>query len=230
MWRQSHAPLVAHPRSRGENVVAVLIDDTSTGSSPLTRGKPARLAVPVDQDGLIPAHAGKTGPVTINALSARAHPRSRGENTHPVRTGGAGVGSSPLTRGKLAFRGDVPPAAGLIPAHAGKTSVTTTHGGARRAHPRSRGENVACLYVARTPAGSSPLTRGKQAHRPNNPRKGRLIPAHAGKTIPCDAIVVRARAHPRSRGENKRTRPPLRGWQGSSPLTRGKPGCWSRAR
>ena len=50
--------------------------------------------------GLIPAHAGKTSEAIRRSCLIWAHPRSRGENTHPVRTGGAGVGSSPLTRGK----------------------------------------------------------------------------------------------------------------------------------
>ena len=50
----------AHPRSRGENVIwegrVYLVE----GSSPLTRGKHTGLAVEHPEDGLIPAHAGKT--------------------------------------------------------------------------------------------------------------------------------------------------------------------------
>ena len=71
-----------------------------------------------------------------------AHPRSRGEN--PGYTPGRDIyhGSSPLTRGK---RNPSSPAAdtdGLIPAHAGKTLFDKTHVTSRRAHPRSRGENI----------------------------------------------------------------------------------------
>ena len=54
---------------------------------------------------------------------------------------------------------------------------------------------------------------------------GRLIPAHAGKTPPHDAAAPQARAHPRSRGENRGCMPAIRGAAGSSPLTRGKRPC-----
>ena len=50
-----------------------------------------------------------------------------------------------------------------------------------------------------------------------------LIPAHAGKTPPLPATSRRARAHPRSRGENMRAARRARSRSGSSPLTRGKP-------
>ena len=51
-----------------------------------------------------------------------------------------------------------------------------------------------------------------------------LIPAHAGKTTPRNCPAWRARAHPRSRGENDLIR--VAGYLsvGSSPLTRGKRG------
>ena len=72
--------------------------------------------------------------------------------------------------------------------------------------------------------GSSPLTRGKLGDLPKDCLATRLIPAHAGKTLPCTSLLPKKRAHPRSRGENT-----LPSWQptlceGSSPLTRGKPG------
>ena len=54
---------------------------SSTGSSPLTRGKPDELDPRRLAFGLIPAHAGKT-PVAVAAIKVvQAHPRSRGENT-----------------------------------------------------------------------------------------------------------------------------------------------------
>ena len=51
---------------------------------------------------------------------------------------------------------------------------------------------------------------------------GGLIPAHAGKTLTNQGSPHHAKAHPRSRGENRRplVRPERR--SGSSPLTRGK--------
>ena len=52
----------AHPRSRGENVIAAIAALVAIGSSPLTRGKQdSMLAISV-RSRLIPAHAGKTFP------------------------------------------------------------------------------------------------------------------------------------------------------------------------
>ena len=111
----------AHPRSRGENSSRSGPGAIGRGSSPLTRGKPSSARNATQPCGLIPAHAGKTGPVTINALSARAHPRSRGENGHGRRVHLRPRGSSPLTRGKRS-PGEAPRTRSrLIPAHAGKT-------------------------------------------------------------------------------------------------------------
>ena len=52
--------------------------------------------------------------------------------------------------------------------------------------------------------------------------RSRLIPAHAGKTIPLASPVVPGEAHPRSRGENRELKQDDTGACGSSPLTRGK--------
>ena len=50
----------AHPRSRGENLVGMLLDANDKGSSPLTRGKHVESRLRGLRQGLIPAHAGKT--------------------------------------------------------------------------------------------------------------------------------------------------------------------------
>ena len=91
------------------------------------------------------------------------------------------------------------------------------------AHPRSRGENSDGLSHPLTDGGSSPLTRGKlDIPGVTGCNKG-LIPAHAGKTHSPPARWLQRRAHPRSRGENERTRTMMNNFEGSSPLTRGKP-------
>ena len=90
------------------------------------------------------------------------------------------------------------------------------------AHPRSRGENLAVNGNFDGNFGSSPLTRGKPHPRGNVVDRGRLIPAHAGKTsVPCRSRPG-SRAHPRSRGENSPARTSSLSSWGSSPLTRGK--------
>ena len=53
----------AHPRSRGENSFVLCEGACWWGSSPLTRGKLVVISVFYTQDGLIPAHAGKTHPM-----------------------------------------------------------------------------------------------------------------------------------------------------------------------
>ena len=71
-----------------------------------------------------------------------------------------------------------------------------------RAHPRSRGENIASRKFPVYAPGSSPLTRGK-LHVVVDPERGHgLIPAHAGKTVDKATFDQIKGAHPRSRGEN----------------------------
>ena len=136
----------AHPRSRGENAVAAIRAPNVGGSSPLTRGKPIHHDGAQEEGRLIPAHAGKTGRSVSDRMGTAAHPRSRGENTWVAIGFGRATGSSPLTRGKLAHDTRTDLAAGLIPAHAGKTYRAIPGRSSGRAHPRSRGENGRCEW------------------------------------------------------------------------------------
>ena len=174
----------AHPRSRGENTKGAGNALLGAGSSPLTRGKPGQWVRRVARRGLIPAHAGKTECKHGEPVSDRAHPRSRGENRVLLRARSSCGGSSPLTRGKQNGILRAMRECGLIPAHAGKTKPSTDATRACRAHPRSRGENQSRHSHSVKSRGSSPLTRGKRAHRAGDRAGYGLIPAHAGKTIP----------------------------------------------
>ena len=139
-------------------------------------------------------------------------------------------GSSPLTRGKRIAKIAERRLCRLIPAHAGKTTLTISHSVLRTAHPRSRGENQDDSAPVDNVPGSSPLTRGKLGRRRRSSAAAGLIPAHAGKTLGPSSPPRLRRAHPRSRGENKLVPDFLLQYQGSSPLTRGKPserGCVS---
>ena len=111
----------AHPRSRGENRATLSTAALSSGSSPLTRGKPEVVRGPYCASGLIPAHAGKTPRAVTRLRALSAHPRSRGENQQPFDLGAESRGSSPLTRGKHVAATPWPARPRLIPAHAGKT-------------------------------------------------------------------------------------------------------------
>ena len=92
------------------------------GSSPLTRGKLRQAPLVGSQDGLIPAHAGKTTRKHERAYRPGAHPRSRGENDLCHLRNLRHMGSSPLTRGKPHEAWTTALQARLIPAHAGKTN------------------------------------------------------------------------------------------------------------
>ena len=173
--------------------------------------------------GLIPAHAGKTCPCRARLLVEWAHPRSRGENLIVDRPANPQAGSSPLTRGKLPSWTRSLLTARLIPAHAGKTSMTDRSPSKHTAHPRSRGENGAWCGRRVFSMGSSPLTRGKLAPPSGRGHHGGLIPAHAGKTTRGRGQSRSGSAHPRSRGENTGKFMKITTDQGSSPLTRGKP-------
>ena len=212
----------AHPRSRGENALAVRVAVGDEGSSPLTRGKHIPLVELTPDRGLIPAHAGKTLAFHAWVSAMRAHPRSRGENLLHDRVNAASGGSSPLTRGKQPGLAWVGLGWGLIPAHAGKTVVRSLGSGSVRAHPRSRGENAVPRVIVVRLDGSSPLTRGKRRSSCCRRGRGGLIPAHAGKTFGGALARCCVRAHPRSRGENHDQDAYPDPLPGSSPLTRGK--------
>ena len=182
--------LAAHPRSRGENPTSTPTYLRLAGSSPLTRGKHLLTLHAECPERLIPAHAGKTSSRRPIPSLPWAHPRSRGENRlvyWPTRTV---MGSSPLTRGKRLSASLLTGRWRLIPAHAGKTPRLSRPPRKPRAHPRSRGENLAPRSPRADAAGSSPLTRGKPHREPGGNRTCRLIPAHAGKTLHPDKEAV----------------------------------------
>ena len=179
--------------------------------------------------GLIPAHAGKTLRIVWWLALGWAHPRSRGENRACDWGGLDWLGSSPLTRGKPRPRWPAASRMRLIPAHAGKTLRIVWWLALGWAHPRSRGENIPTHRIQLILIGSSPLTRGKREAAYVALDALGLIPAHAGKTQLITKVLLHARAHPRSRGENAAQVVGLDGIKGSSPLTRGKrgpPGRW----
>ena len=151
----------AHPRSRGENPSVLPGPSSMSGSSPLTRGKPAQDCGFARSLRLIPAHAGKTQCLWSRQSRVGAHPRSRGENQVCDYDGYCSRGSSPLTRGKPVCWCVRCLRIGLIPAHAGKTTCTQFPSLPGRAHPRSRGENSISRRSRARMRGSSPLTRGK---------------------------------------------------------------------
>ena len=211
-----------HPRSRGENVRFTRFDGFVEGTSPLTRGKPNGLSGFGDEQGNIPAHAGKTLAQRPARTSTTEHPRSRGENGTVSVAAGGSDGTSPLTRGKRRASTARPICTGNIPAHAGKTLALACRPLDVTEHPRSRGENAENTVTVPSVGGTSPLTRGKLERQQHSAEQIRNIPAHAGKTHPHPDTQQRHQEHPRSRGENTLANPAFMDKRGTSPLTRGK--------
>ena len=176
------AQIWAHPRACGENLLCRVHGHVWRGSSPRVRGK--RLVAPAAEHapGLIPACAGKPHAAEGVGGVGEAHPRVCGENAGKALYDLGATGSSPRVRGKPAGWGAARACAGLIPARAGKTPATPAPTGARRAHPRTCGENPDSHRDSGPHGGSSPRVRGKRALRLEHRARIRLIPARAGKT------------------------------------------------
>ena len=112
-----------HPRSRGEYPTGFTVAAPPRGSSPLSRGIPARQVRSRRRRRIIPALAGNTPATRGKASRTGDHPRSRGEYTHPDYLRPAVVGSSPLSRGIPQPSGLVSRVVRIIPALAGNTSL-----------------------------------------------------------------------------------------------------------
>ena len=222
---KSHRPRTrAHPHSCGENVTLLPQQSAQPGSSPLTRGKPSLVGGVVAGDRAHPRSRGKTCEFQLAGRRAWAHPHSRGENFVIEIVSMRTPGSSPLMRGKHGHVSNWQNPHGLIPTHAGKTLARAARSRQRGAHPRSHGENQPRVRRHTPPPGSSPLTRGKPQDVWIERLQERLIPTHAGKTIRRAFRGRRSGAHPHSCGENMVSDGKVSLEDGSSPLTRGKPG------
>ena len=132
----------AHPRVCGENELKTTRQRLSIGSSPRVRGKHL-VPHPVDKPtGLIPACAGKTLIQAAVTFNRPAHPRVCGENEVERTSVTTALGSSPRVRGKPAACRGNPLHRGLIPACAGKTTLSIAGRRLTGAHPRVCGENL----------------------------------------------------------------------------------------
>ena len=118
--------LRAHPRVCGENPLLFIESFQHTGSSPRVRGKRRSSRPPRGLDGLIPACAGKTWLAGKKRHEKGAHPRVCGENSFGATLDPRDWGSSPRVRGKLHRQSGVDRDRRLIPACAGKTSLSST--------------------------------------------------------------------------------------------------------
>ena len=101
--RASHFPAIrtrpVHPRARGEQVKSEVLDGSTDGSSPRTRGTAPLVGHGEHAYRFIPAHAGNSRPAHRRASQTPVHPRARGEQANAGAGRGVSYGSSPRTRG-----------------------------------------------------------------------------------------------------------------------------------
>ena len=198
-----------HPRSRGGNRASCARKWSSTGPSPLARGKLKSLSKEKGTPGTIPARAGETSAFRGRRGMPGDHPRSRGGNRRINQSERPNPGPSPLARGKPGPLRSHQPGTGTIPARAGETSSTPASRSLTKDHPRSRGGNAAFSRASGIDVGPSPLARGKRALVGALVGALGTIPARAGETLGCAQGPDGQKDHPRSRGGNPAT-PPLR--------------------
>ena len=157
----------------------------------------------------------------LDRTASQAHPRSRGEHdlfSPPQRVA---LGSSPLARGTFLQACEKERERRLIPARAGNIPWVCGLSGCLPAHPRSRGEHMFRVCGRVGNLGSSPLARGTCGRLSRLPWRRRLIPARAGNIRRNFFGIPLVAAHPRSRGEHRKTEPITSIVPGSSPLARG---------
>ena len=75
-----HHGASAHPRLRGEHLLAAVVLAGTFGSSPLARGTQLERVFDENPSRLIPARAGNTLAAFVENAFDPAHPRSRGEH------------------------------------------------------------------------------------------------------------------------------------------------------
>ena len=134
-----------------------------------------------------------------------------------------GTGSSPRMRGKQYAVLQLLLVLRIIPAHAGQTWWSRRGSGRLPDHPRACGANGVAAVSVPDGHGSSPRMRGKRPPSPMVARSSRIIPAHAGQTVPVLRSSSSHSDHPRACGANLFNTSDELMRVGSSPRMRGKP-------
>ena len=171
-----------HPRRCGENKEAQAIKVLCTGSPPQVRGKRSNQIKIKIKLRITPAGAGKTVPKDSAYLCMQDHPRRCGENFGKAVNVNVWIGSPPQVRGKRKCR------------HSRRFAVMD--------HPRRCGENFLSHLFCWLCQGSPPQVRGKREAQNLQPRKLRITPAGAGKTLQRKKRIKFDEDHPRRCGEN----------------------------
>ena len=154
------------------------------------------------------------------------HPRGCGEKNLKAPRDILATGSSPRVRGKDHFVEKSLLLGRIIPAGAGKSTMSRRPGIAERDHPRGCGEKYDVSASRHCGEGSSPRVRGKAFEGYVTTAFPRIIPAGAGKSTSWDWTPPRKWDHPRGCGEKIDPKCPAQRKAGSSPRVRGKGAAW----
>ena len=211
-----------HPRTCGEKATRRAVFKWASGSPPHMRGKVfVRFGV-VLAAGITPAHAGKRTAPHFHERRSWDHPRTCGEKRTYSLLVSVHSGSPPHMRGKVQLHARTGGAAGITPAHAGKSGWPHPAGPACRDHPRTCGEKIARAWLQVTFTGSPPHMRGKGSRLPSRTPSSRITPAHAGKSGAHTHSGSRGWDHPRTCGEKINGDATTNELEGSPPHMRGK--------
>ena len=170
--------------------------------------------------GIIPAHAGLTNHCSLYLRFEGDHPRACGAHFNVCIEHFIDSGSSPRMRGSRRAVLLVVMSTGIIPAHAGLTSMSRTHGEPTWDHPRACGAHFSRRLNTGI-LGSSPRMRGSLAVRALDAVNLGIIPAHAGLTNYHSESSVHHWDHPRACGAHEDGDGDCSYIEGSSPRMRG---------
>ena len=171
------------------------------GSPPLARGTVRNLLLTLCLMGITPACAGNRFAEAQRRPAHGDHPRLRGEQGVLHRAPLLGLGSPPLARGTVMYRLPKSPAVRITPACAGNRLSQSNVHASPQDHPRLRGEQIAVLEEALNMLGSPPLARGTDTISDPDDNGSGITPACAGNRGKAHPQGVKARDHPRLRGE-----------------------------
>ncbi len=132
--------------------------------------------------GLTPAGAGSTQRSQARKSANGAYPRRCGEHKRAGVRKYVGKGLPPQVRGAQILRGACEIIAGLTPAGAGSTAVSTAAGTLLGAYPRRCGEHTLTFGVTVYEGGLPPQVRGALRSGRHARLDARLTPAGAGST------------------------------------------------
>ena len=194
------------------------------GSPPHMRGKVISRRGFDSNDGITPAHAGKSSLLHIHSQALRDHPRTCGEKHNTCFYPLSIVGSPPHMRGKVGYFACRSSSGGITPAHAGKRSFIFKKFCKAGDHPCTCGEKLSSLEISQPEFGSPPHMRGKAGTSSETVAYKGITPAHAGKSTVGSNRNIAIRDHPRTCGEKLSVLRYGVTWLGSPPHMRGKVG------